>query len=141
MYPGEVSTLSDTDRPEVSDRSDTRRGIFQFRMSELARAALDHWVAIALDSTPTVIERLPATAETLRAIMDRSAPEPWLPARIVELMVPLCRLLGAIHESGTVHRDLSPSVVWVDGATIYLGGWHAAVSVGDTTPIERAREP
>jgi serine/threonine protein kinase/tetratricopeptide (TPR) repeat protein len=113
--------------------------MFVVWMSDLARAALDRWVTLA-ETTPTVIDAPPASAVTLRAMIDR-APKPWPAAHIVDVMVPLCRLLAAVHESGTVHRDLAPSVICADGTTIYLGGWHAAVSIGGRTAVQAPREP
>ena len=89
-------------------------------MSELARSAQHHWEALAADGTETVVETIPSTAEMLRSMIDQ-APDLWAPTRIVELIVPLFRLLAMLHGTGIVHRALSPSVVWIDGVTIDLG--------------------
>jgi DNA-binding response OmpR family regulator len=91
----------------------------RFHTEAAALRRLDHENAVRIvdfdlssAGTPYLVMEL-LDGETLKSELTRG---PVTPRRAVEIAVPVCRVLGAAHDLGIVHRDVKPSNVFLHRA-------------------------
>jgi serine/threonine protein kinase len=94
------------------------------------------WLGLSADGEVFVTEPIEA-ARTLRAWLD-AVPGP---STATERIKRLCRIIGAAHDEGVVHRDLDPTAIFVDGDRVYVGRWTARAMLGADTPLGSACVP